>query len=298
MVQRNLGFIGAANLDHIAIVPRIPKPDERVVSHPFLSAGGGPAATAAVAAARQGCDVSFIGIIGADPAGDMVRAELQLESVGTALLESRDFLKTAESIVLIEGDTGLRSIVTEETPSPVVLATPLDVFTWIHVDHVGYRAVRDASREHPLSAKVSLDGGNPIEGLSLECVDLYAPTRVQILSRYPGLDLPDAIRAASAEGPALVVVTAGSEGAWYLEDGAIEHISAFNVPVISTLGAGDVFHGALVARVAHGDSLRTATIYASATAALSCRGIDGRSAIPRPSEVHSFLRNSSGEIIG
>lgn len=288
--------MGAANLDHIAVVPRIPKADERVISHPFLTAGGGPAATAAVAAARQGCDVSFIGVIGADPAGDLVRAELQRESVDTTLLESRDSLKTAESILLIEEDTGLRSIVTEEAPSPVIPATPLNVFTWIHVDHAGYRTVRDASREHPLTAKVSLDGGNPIEGLSLECVDLYAPTRAQILSRYPGSDLSDAMLAASAEGPTLIMVTAGSEGAWYLDDGVIEHISAFNVPVISTLGAGDVFHGALVARVAHGDSLREATIYASATAALSCRGIDGRSAIPRPKEVHSFLTNSAREV--
>jgi len=288
--------MGAANLDHIAVVPRVPGPDERVVSQPFLTAGGGPAATAAVTAARQGCDASFIGIIGSDPAGDLVRAELQRESVDTALLESQDSLKTAESILLIEEHSGLRSIVTEEAPSPVIPSTPLNAFSWVHVDHVGYRTVKDASRDQPLFVKVSLDGGNPIDSLSLDCVDLYVPTRSQILSRYPDGDLPEAMRAAHAEGPAQIVVTAGSEGSWYLDEGTIEHVPAFSVPVVSTLGAGDVFHGALVARVAAGDTLREATIYASATAALSCRGIDGRSAIPYPDEVQSFIHGYTPEI--
>ena len=54
---------------------------------------------------------------------------------------------------------------------------------------------------------------------------------------------------------------------------------------VSTLGAGDVFHGALLAAFAHGLELRDALTVANRTAALSCRALDGRSAIPAWDEV-------------
>jgi sugar/nucleoside kinase (ribokinase family) len=55
--------------------------------------------------------------------------------------------------------------------------------------------------------------------------------------------------------------------------------------VLSTLGAGDVFHGALVAAVVRGLPLAEQLAFANVTAALSCRGLDGRSRIPRLAEL-------------
>jgi sugar/nucleoside kinase (ribokinase family) len=52
------------------------------------------------------------------------------------------------------------------------------------------------------------------------------------------------------------------------------------VEIVSTLGAGDVFHGALLAGLVHDLPLREALVQANACAALSCRALDGRSAIP------------------
>ena len=59
-----LTFIGAATLDALALVEQYPGPDERVVASDLRFAGGGPAATAAVAAARLGHEVAFIGAVG------------------------------------------------------------------------------------------------------------------------------------------------------------------------------------------------------------------------------------------
>ena len=59
--------------------------------------------------------------------------------------------------------------------------------------------------------------------------------------------------------------------------------------VVSTLGAGDVFHGALLAAIVHGFDLPTRVAYANIAAALSCRGLDGRSAIPRHADVLAVL---------
>jgi sugar/nucleoside kinase (ribokinase family) len=64
-----------------------------------------------------------------------------------------------------------------------------------------------------------------------------------------------------------------------------EHVSApaFPVDVVSTLGAGDVFHGALLAQLVRDVPLPDAL--ANACAALSCRALDGRSAIPTGEEL-------------
>jgi sugar/nucleoside kinase (ribokinase family) len=62
------------------------------------------------------------------------------------------------------------------------------------------------------------------------------------------------------------------------------------VDVVSTLGAGDVFHGALVAAHVRGLTLARALEYANTVAALSCRGLDGRSAIPTHDVVDAHLR--------
>jgi sulfofructose kinase len=67
----------------------------------------------------------------------------------------------------------------------------------------------------------------------------------------------------------------------------------FKVDVVSTLGAGDVFHGALLAQVIQGHNLQESLKRANAVAALSCRGLDGQSMIPNTSELNQFLKERS-----
>jgi sulfofructose kinase len=64
------------------------------------------------------------------------------------------------------------------------------------------------------------------------------------------------------------------------------------VDAVSTLGAGDVFHGALLAQLVNETPLADALAAANACAALSCRALDGRSAIPTADELESALAGS------
>jgi sulfofructose kinase len=282
-------FVGAANLDRIAVVDRIPGADERVISEAILIAGGGPAATAAVAAARQGLSVGFVGVVGRDANGKLVRDFLASESVDvTGLIEADEF-KTPESILLVEKNTGLRTIVTEEAPVPIFSITGLPEAEWVHVDQTGYRVVHALAKTGKLASKLSLDGGNEISELILSNMTLFAPTQKIMEARYPGQSVQAAMLAAQVEGAQNIVVTAGSNGAWYLDDSGPHHVPAFSVKVLSTLGAGDVFHGALVAGLVKKMTLQEAVVFASATAALSCLSLDGRSGIPRYPETMEFL---------
>jgi sugar/nucleoside kinase (ribokinase family) len=62
---------------------------------------------------------------------------------------------------------------------------------------------------------------------------------------------------------------------------------------VSTLGAGDVFHGALLAALLDGQPIDDALRFANAAAGLSCRALDGRSGIPSRREVERLIASSA-----
>jgi sugar/nucleoside kinase (ribokinase family) len=242
--------IGLATRDTIYAVPQHPEPDGRVVATERITAGGGPAATAAVTIARLGGDVRFVGVTDDD-----------LEGVDVVRMPGR----MVESTILV-GD-GTRAIVTLEPQRFDVPAEALDGAEWVHVDHVGYGALGETA------AKLSVDASNAIEGLSLDRVHLYSPSE----------KTDDGRRAA------ITVVTRGAGGCTAYAEGETIDVPGFPVAAVSTLGAGDVFHGALVACLARGLDLRDALIRANVCAALSCRGLDGRSAIPTWDELERSI---------
>jgi ribokinase len=87
-----------------------------------------------------------------------------------------------------------------------------------------------------------------------------------------------------------VVVTSGKHGSWTASDGDTFATPAFDVPVVDTTGAGDVFHGGFLYGLLQDWDLPTVARFAAATAALKCRKLGGRAGIPSLSEVMSFLQ--------
>jgi sulfofructose kinase len=268
--------VGAATLDTIVLVDRHPGPDERVWASDFAVAGGGPAATAAVTLARLGVDAYFVGAAGDDEPGVAIRAGLAEEGVDVSEVRVVAGARSAQSVILVARDGGTRSISAflGTLPALVLGERALELCreaAWVHVDHIGYAAVREVRRE----LRLSVDAGNPIERLELDGVALYSPTEPALHATFGKAQ--DALDA----GAELVVVTRGAAGSVaYTRDGEVVEVPAPQVDVVSTLGAGDVFHGALLAQLVRDVPLRDALAGANECAALSCRGLDGRSAIP------------------
>lgn len=269
---------GAATLDTIALVPRMPSPDERVVAEEHAVAGGGPAATAAVTLARLGVETYLVAAVGDDDAGAAIRKGLEGEGVDVSEVVVVAGARSAQSSILVESGSGRRAIAhfAGTLPTPLGLTGRARELcraaAWVHVDHAGYGAV-------PRGLRLSIDGGNPIEGLDLRGVALYAPTQAALEREFGSAER------ALAAGAELVVVTRGDAGsAAYSADGVVE-APGYGVDAVSTLGAGDVFHGALLAQLVDGAPLAEALAFANACAAMSCRSLDGRTAIPARGEV-------------
>ena len=279
--------VGAANADTIAVVPSYPDPDERVVATEIVEAGGGPAATAAVTLARLGVPARLCALVGDDAPGRFVLDALRGEGVDVTAVRVEKGRTTARSVVVVDASTGSRAILTVPAPVPTLADAPLDGVDWVHADHAGWPAVVEALASAAERPWVSVDAGNPVPGLDLSVVDLYVPSVPALLAGRDRARLDDALDDALAAGAGAVVATDGQRGSYLADADGIRHVPAFEVPVRSTLGAGDVFHGALLAAI--DDGLDEAVRFASAVAALSCRGIDGRSGIPSRAETEELL---------
>ena len=269
--------VGLATQDTIRAVQRHPAADELVLATDGAVAGGGPAATAAVALARLGVRVFFVGAVGDDATGRFIRDGLEREDVDVSELAVVPGARSPRSAILVapgtrtiaafRGDAGPLEL--SERARDLCLAA-----RWVHVDQTGYGTVPDGVR-------LSIDGGNPIPGLELAGVALYAPTEAALHEQFPR-----GARAALDAGAEIVVVTRGGEGSVaFTSDGEIVEAAAEPVDAVSTLGAGDVFHGALLAQFVLNVPLPEALRLANTCAALSCRALDGRSAIPSLDEL-------------
>jgi sugar/nucleoside kinase (ribokinase family) len=279
--------IGLLTSDTIVPMPGWPEPDGRMVVEPVTHAAGGPAATAAVAIARLGGSVAFIGVVADDPDGSALLAGLAAEGIATDHVETRPG-SGAQSVILVDRTTGTRSILHASGVRPDALddagREACASAHWVHVDHAGHALASELPPD-----RLSVDDGNLIDGLELDGLGLYAPTRSALLARFPGRPLENAVAAALDEGARRVVVSLGRDGALAADQTGAWRVPAAPIDVISTLGAGDVFHGALLAALVAGHEMPQALRRANLAAALSCRALDGRSAIPATAELDAAL---------
>lgn len=280
-------------MDTIALVEKYPSEDERVIADNILRAGGGPAAVAAVTLSRLGVKSAIVGTIGDDADGKEVLKIFAREGVNTSGI-SIGPSATAGSVIVASKERSARAISTRQpvrqAPINDAAKTLVANAQWLHVDHVGVKHLDEFGVARGKGAQISFDAGYGVESFDPIVVDLFVPTDRQMALRYPGIDLAVALENDSLKAGNTVVATQGSAGsAGFSPETGLVTAPGFKVDVMSTLGAGDVFHGALVAQLIQGYSLQESMRRANAVAALSCRGLDGQSMIPTTTELDAYL---------
>jgi len=285
--------VGVITIDTVALVEKYPAEDERVVAHKIARGGGGPAAVAAVTLSRLGIKTAIVGTVGDDADGEEVFRIFEREGVDVSGI-SIGKSSTAGSVIVSSLERSSRAISTRQptTQAPINDAAKklASKAQWIHLDHVGINRLGELGVSRGTGPRISFDAGYGVENFDAPTVDLFVPTDKQITLRNPGINLEKAVEKEAKLGGNIVVATQGSDGSsGYSSESGYVRASGFSVDVVSTLGAGDVFHGALVAQLILGYGLQEAMIRANAVAALSCRGLDGQSMIPTTTELNKYL---------
>ncbi len=270
--------VGIATVDTIVLVDKYPSANERVVALDSVRAVGGPATTAAVALARLGVSVDLSCVVGDDEEGRFILERLRSEGIGTKHVVVDISVRTATGTIVVSKSEQTRAIMVQ--PHAVRPAKPADTseYQWIHVDQFGMQTIKDWGVVRGGSAKLSIDIGYQTPGLNSADYDLYAPSE-NITTNV----------SSAAKDKNIVVVSKGGEGSVYSDGVNSGVVPAIKTEIVSTLGAGDVFHGALVATQVWNKPIEEAVAIANAVAGLSCRALDGQSGIPTKAELDAFL---------
>lgn len=298
---------GMAVIDHVYRLATFPTPGTKTRAQDFFSVLGGCAANAAIAISRLGGRARAVsplgGPAGRDLTGDNVVAKLEREQIDVAHVVRLDGAVSSRSSIFIAGD-GERTIVSYRDPT-LELARPQDPVRAIAgadgvlVDNrfpeFVLPIVRAAVAEGEI---VVLDGDKPM-GLADELLTLAT----HIVFSADGLratagtqDLAAALAIAAQRTDALVAVTDGPRDMLWLEEGALHRLPAFRVPVVDTLGAGDVFHGAFALALAEGRDVAAAMLFAAAVAAIKCTRFGGGAGAPERTDVEQLIAETQKQV--
>ena len=270
--------VGIATVDTIVLVDKYPAANERVVALDSVRAVGGPATTAAVTMARLGIDVSLSCVIGDDEAGRFIFDTLKREGVDTKHVIVNPQIKTAIGTIVVSKSEQTRAIMVQPHKELPLKPANTNDYGWIHVDQFGMQALKNWGISRGGSAKLSIDIGYATAGLNSADYDLYAPS--ENITTDVSTAKPD---------KNIVVISKGGEGSVYSDGVSSGVVPAISTEIVSTLGAGDVFHGALVAAQVWEKPIEEAVTIANTVAGLSCRALDGQSGIPTKAELAAFL---------
>ncbi len=302
-----LVVIGSINLDQLFSVNHAPKPGETLIADDLIEANGGKGANQAVAAARNGLDVRFVGRVGDDGAGMSLRQGLVDAGVNTEYLLTDAEAATGRAVIFVEpsgqnrivvasganakvGLADVEPLLSKMTSEDILLATfesPLDTVTQAFVA-AKKRGVTTVLNPAPARSSVP--------DALLEATDIIIPNEGEATA-LTGIDTVDAASTAESamalcrRGINQVIITLAENGSYYANSEGDEFaIPAFNVKAVDTTGAGDTFIGGFLTKMAAGESVEDAIVYATAASGLAVSRQGGQPSIPTAGEVADFLK--------
>lgn len=299
-------IIGSINMDLIGMVDRFPVPGETVPGTDFMAAPGGKGANQALAAARGGGQVRFVGAVGSDATAGDPLALLNAAGVDLSAVETVAG-PTGTAVILVEASgenmiaviPGANGHVLPESTSSLDFA--MDDVLLLQMEVPVEIMVAGAKRAKAAGATVILN----VAPFKAEATALLPHVDILVVNESEGAALaavlgteagaPDALaKALQATTGKRVVMTLGEDGALTVQEGNVTKVDAFAVDVVDTVGAGDTFCGTLAVGLDSGEALdATALRRASAAGALACTKKGAQPSIPNATDVDRLMDSQS-----
>ncbi|HKP73225.1 MAG TPA: carbohydrate kinase family protein [Pyrinomonadaceae bacterium] len=300
-----VGF-GLNAVDHLIVMPAYPAFDTKTRLLAHQQSAGGQTASAMVALRRLGLRTAYAGRFGSDAEGTFGLATLVAEGVDVEFAEVVEGARNQIAFIVIDERTGERTIMwdrdarlayrAEEVPADFAARGRV-----LHLDaHDPPACARLAREAHAAGTIVSADIDNIYEGLPelLPHLDMLISS-AEFPRRLTGVADERAALAkvkARLHSDAVVGMTLGVRGAVLYHEGVFLESHAFPVPggCRDTTGAGDAFHAGFLYAMLQGEEIESCLNTGCAVAALKCRDLGARAALPSAAELNQFL-TSEGE---
>jgi sulfofructose kinase len=295
--------LGESSVDHVNLLPAAPlargTASKLRISATF-DAAGGQIASMLAACSSLGLRAGYLGPLGNDDNGRLIRDELESRGVDLSHVIVRD-APARFAIILVDESTGERTVLWHRDPGLDIAEGEIDpsVLTArvLHVDDVDESAaIRTAKMASARGMTVTSD----LDRVTEHTPELIASVSIPIFAEHvpPTLtgerDPERALRKLRKQHPGLLCVTLGTAGSMALDDDRLIHVPAFSVHAVDTTGAGDVFRAGFVYGLLAGWATLDVLRFANAAAAVSCTRLGAMGSAPTLTDVEQML---AGEFV-
>ncbi len=297
-MKKRIVVIGSANIDLVIHSDRMPKLGETLNGGDFQINAGGKGLNQAVAIAKLGGNATFLGAIGEDIYGDVLREELRKNAVAYTAVDA-DGAPTGVAMITVVGgdnciilDAGANEKLTPEVVEQYADAIADSEFCVLQLEiplQTVQKVCEIANKHH---TKIVLNPA-PYKELPVELlanIDCLIPNEHEARA-LTGID-PDseehcrqAVIKLKQMGVKCVVITLGERGCVYSIDEEIVFCPANKTVVVDTTSAGDCFIGALVAKLSQDESFAEAVAFATKASAITVSREGASKSIPYAHEI-------------
>jgi ribokinase len=287
--------VGSSNTDMVIQSARIPRPGETILGGTFFMNPGGKGANQAVAATRLGGEVHFICKVGKDVFGDMALSQFAQEGMHTEFVQQDPSLATGVALINIDSH-GENSITVASGANAALKISDIDQAEGIFssgdvlliqletpLETVWY-AIKKA---HEKGLKVILNPAPAAEIPEDVYPYIYAltpnETETELLTGVQVDSLAKAHEAAQIllnKGLQNLIITMGSQGAYFQSANTKLFIPAQSVEAVDTTAAGDCFNGALAVAISQGKDWESGIRLACEAATRSVTQMGAQASMP------------------
>ena len=289
--------VGSFNMDLTTTMERLPLPGETLHGKVFSTGPGGKGSNQAVAAARLGADVSFVGRVGADPYGAEALAFWQDEGINTEFVVRDAELATGvapiwvdergENAIVVAGGANLAVSRADVDAAAAVIASADLLVLQLEIPLDTVACVMQLGQEAGVRSILNPAPAVPLEPEFIARASWLTPNETELATLFG--EAPADLRPLVAHEQQTLVQTMGAAGVRWATQTESGQVPAFDVQVVDTTGAGDAFNGGLAVALAEGLALEAALRFANAAAALSVTRPGTAPAMPRRAEVEALL---------
>lgn len=294
-----VGF-GTNAVDYLIQVPEYPPLYSKIELENYTLLAGGEIASTMVGLKRLQMETAYIGRFGDDKEGDFGVQTLIDEGVNVEYAEQIKGATTQVGFIIIDTSNGERTVIWKRdarlgyTPDEAPLDFVRDTKIFHATPHDAMACARMAGEAKQHGAIVSIDIDNIFDGVleMIPLVDVFLAS-VEFPEKLLGIkDQKTALREIKSRfGCPIVGVTLGANGSLLLCEDRFIETDGFEVPngCKDTTGAGDAFRVGFLYGILQGASIEESAGMANAVAALKCRTLGARTALPNENELKEML---------
>ncbi|MGI8638454.1 MAG: carbohydrate kinase family protein [Pyrinomonadaceae bacterium] len=295
-----VGF-GTNAVDYLIVVPEYPKFNSKIELENYTRLAGGEIASTMVGLQRLGIKTIYVGSFGDDQAGDFGLKTLRDEGVNVDFAEQIEDAQTQIAFIIIDRRNGERTVIwkRDEKLAFAPETVPIEIVKHAKIFHATPHdtlACTKMAREAKASgAIVSIDIDNTFDGLleMIPLIDIFISS-AEFPEKLVGIkDKKESLREINRRfGCAVIGMTLGESGSLILCEGEFIETKGCEVPngCKDTTGAGDAFRVGFLYGLLTGEAVETSAKMANAVAALKCREIGARTALPNISELVNLIK--------